>query len=427
MSHYFKYISEKGIANLAHYHYSGVDNSWCGTHFLKYWWTYAVEHLTPLWLAKVNLINLLILFSFFTLYSPNLITLVGLLCNIGMYLIIYFHCPTLTEEAPRWCYLAVAFLIFAYQTLDNVDGKQARRTKSSSPLGELFDHVCDAISVAMFAVVMSATLRVGPKWAFISLFVGIWPFYLAHWEEYHAGILVMGEFNGPTEAQVLFMIIEIITCIFSSDIWIIGPKDFTIGMMATVAVSFGAIFTIYQNFKNTFALQNRIPFMKCLIQLTPFVIFNILIIIWVSVSDLLTTQPHLFIMTIGMVFAYLQSRYITQRVCHDDCLLFYPILVPFAIVVFNSILASFQSNLISEYAMLWVMFVLACIQFLIFAVFTTRQLCDHLRIKVFTITSGGGGGGGSAGQPSESQQSSLLSAVEEGAIEHEDDDNNNNK
>jgi phosphatidylglycerophosphate synthase len=27
-----------------------------------------------------------------------------------------------------------------YQTLDAIDGKQARRTGTSSPLGELFDH-----------------------------------------------------------------------------------------------------------------------------------------------------------------------------------------------------------------------------------------------------------------------------------------------
>lgn len=32
------------------------------------------------------------------------------------------------------------------QTLDAVDGKQARRTNSSSPLGQLFDHGCDSFS-----------------------------------------------------------------------------------------------------------------------------------------------------------------------------------------------------------------------------------------------------------------------------------------
>jgi phosphatidylglycerophosphate synthase len=37
--------------------------------------------------------------------------------------------------------------LFVYQSLDAIDGKQARRTNSSSPLGELFDHGCDAISI----------------------------------------------------------------------------------------------------------------------------------------------------------------------------------------------------------------------------------------------------------------------------------------
>jgi phosphatidylglycerophosphate synthase len=36
--------------------------------------------------------------------------------------------------------------LFIYQTLDAIDGKQARRTKSNSPLGELFDHGCDGVS-----------------------------------------------------------------------------------------------------------------------------------------------------------------------------------------------------------------------------------------------------------------------------------------
>ncbi|KAN0053274.1 hypothetical protein ACTA71_009723 [Dictyostelium dimigraforme] len=365
MSKYFKYISEKGIANLANYHYSGVDNSFCGNKFLKHWWNYCVN-FTPLWLA------------------PNIITLVGLLCNIGMYLIMYINCPTLEEGAPRWCYFAVAFLIFAYQTLDNVDGKQARKTKSSSPLGELFDHVCDALSVAMFAIVMSATLRIGPYWTFFSFIVGMWPFYLAHWEEYHAGILVMGEFNGPTEAQVLFMIIEIITGIFGSEFWTYGTST-SVGIIATVFVSIGAVVTCLQNFSNTYKLENRMAFSKCLLQLTPICLFTGLIVIWASVSSLITEQPHLFIMTLGILFAYIQSRYITQRVCHDDCSLFYPVFVPIIIVVFNSILAASGHVLVSEIVALWILFSIACAQFLIFSYFTTQQLCDHLNIKVFTI------------------------------------------
>jgi phosphatidylglycerophosphate synthase len=43
-------------------------------------------------------------------------------------------------------YFLTALGLFLYQSLDAIDGKQARRTGSSSPLGELFDHGCDSVS-----------------------------------------------------------------------------------------------------------------------------------------------------------------------------------------------------------------------------------------------------------------------------------------
>ena len=46
----------------------------------------------------------------------------------------------LEGDAPRWVYYFNGFSVFWYLHLDCLDGKQARRTKSSSPLGQLFDH-----------------------------------------------------------------------------------------------------------------------------------------------------------------------------------------------------------------------------------------------------------------------------------------------
>lgn len=34
--------------------------------------------------------------------------------------------------------------------MDAIDGKQARRTGTSSPLGEFFDHGCDAINMMVY-------------------------------------------------------------------------------------------------------------------------------------------------------------------------------------------------------------------------------------------------------------------------------------
>jgi hypothetical protein len=61
-------------------------------------------------------------------------------------------------QAPSWVYYSFAFGMwmqvdpenpcearanwpYRYSTMDNVDGKQARRTGTSSPLGELFEYV----------------------------------------------------------------------------------------------------------------------------------------------------------------------------------------------------------------------------------------------------------------------------------------------
>lgn len=43
-------------------------------------------------------------------------------------------------QAPSWVYYSFAAGMWMYSTMDNVDGKQARRTGTSSPLGELFEY-----------------------------------------------------------------------------------------------------------------------------------------------------------------------------------------------------------------------------------------------------------------------------------------------
>ena len=79
--------------------------------------------------------------------APNLITIVGLAVNIVTTIVLAAYCgPAASDPAPRWACFLCGLGLFIYQTLDAIDGKQARRTGTSSPMGELFDHGCDAIS-----------------------------------------------------------------------------------------------------------------------------------------------------------------------------------------------------------------------------------------------------------------------------------------
>lgn len=68
------------------------------------------------------------------------------LIQLATFLSITNISPSLVLQAPTWAFLLSALGLFIYQSLDAIDGKQARRTNSSSALGELFDHGCDAVS-----------------------------------------------------------------------------------------------------------------------------------------------------------------------------------------------------------------------------------------------------------------------------------------
>ncbi|RVX06176.1 Choline/ethanolaminephosphotransferase 1 [Vitis vinifera] len=65
---------------------------------------------------------------------------------------------------------------------DAVDGKQARRTNSSSPLGELFDHGCDALACAFETMAFGSTAMCG-RTSFWFWVISAVPFYCATWEQ----------------------------------------------------------------------------------------------------------------------------------------------------------------------------------------------------------------------------------------------------
>ncbi|CAO3619311.1 unnamed protein product [Cunninghamella echinulata] len=178
--------SQAQLENLRYYQYSAVDKSYVTKYILRHYWNWAIE-LFPLWIA------------------PNLITLIGLffmIFNVGL---VYIYSNDFIQEAPSWVYLSFAIGLWLYSTFDNVDGKQARRTGTSSPLGELFDHGCDALNTTYITILQIAAFGLGNQGALmILLFMTTTSgFFLSTIEEYYTGILYLGYVNGPTEGLIL--------------------------------------------------------------------------------------------------------------------------------------------------------------------------------------------------------------------------------
>lgn len=117
--------------------------------------------------------------------SPNLITLLGLGFMMVNVILIAIYVPDLGTDAPNWLYFSFAAGLWLYSTFDNVDGKQARRTGTSSPLGELFDHGCDALNCTCVALLQAAALGLGHSYSTVGLvLLTIVGFYLSTAEEY---------------------------------------------------------------------------------------------------------------------------------------------------------------------------------------------------------------------------------------------------
>lgn len=136
---------------------------------------------------------------------------------------------------------------------DGIDGKQARRTKSSSPLGELFDHGLDSwatlfFPVGMYSVFGRAEGGVGVFRVYSILLGVMLCFALSHWEKYNTGVLYLPW--GYDISQIvsvsqdsLFSHVFIFFCLALSAV--ILRSGFNLYKCLLISFSFTVIFSIY--------------------------------------------------------------------------------------------------------------------------------------------------------------------------------------
>jgi hypothetical protein len=120
------YLTAQGLQTLKEYKYVSGFTGATDKYIMIPLWNWCLQFV-PLWMA------------------PNLLTIMSLLCGIACYFLFQFHSPDFNLHPPAWVFFTTSALMFLYLILDGLDGKQARRTGSSGPLGQLFDHGCDSI------------------------------------------------------------------------------------------------------------------------------------------------------------------------------------------------------------------------------------------------------------------------------------------
>ncbi|CAJ1426079.1 unnamed protein product [Effrenium voratum] len=165
-----------------------------GHKFQSAGYTWLDEKMEPFWSSVARQIPRRI--------SPNLISVLGGVCNAlaGVCAVLANH------QRQRAWYFVAPMLIFVYMTCDAVDGKHARNTKQSTPLGAVVDHGIDAFCAYTTGVAVTVTadpeLRDPMLMLAYCAFHGAW--FCAQWGE-----LVLGSLDqrGITEGEFASMLV----------------------------------------------------------------------------------------------------------------------------------------------------------------------------------------------------------------------------
>ncbi|XP_071867244.1 choline/ethanolaminephosphotransferase 1 bbc isoform X6 [Bombus fervidus] len=369
-----KLLSPGQLKRLSEHKYSCTTNSLLDG-FLQPWWDWLVSKV-PLWLA------------------PNLITIVGLIVNIATTLILVYYSPDAKTEAPRWACFLCALGLFIYQSLDAIDGKQARRTGTSTPLGELFDHGCDSISTVFIALSACIAVQLGyyPTWMFFQCFCAMTLFYCAHWQTYVSGSLRFGKVD-VTEAQFTIIMIHLISAIFGPQVWMIelpytGTEVKVFPLWAAVGIAIllaqssisvilaGGVGKNGSTVAGTSVLSPIIPF--------SFVVVPAFIIYRKSAEHVYENHPALYILAFGMVAAKVTNRLVVAHMTKNEMEYLDTSLIGPAMLFLNQYFNFF----IKEYYVLWLCFIWVTLDLLRYNTQICLEICDYMKIKLFRIPLG---------------------------------------
>ncbi|XP_013142436.1 PREDICTED: ethanolaminephosphotransferase 1 [Papilio polytes] len=230
-----RFLSKAELEGFEKYKYNSVDTSILSNYVMHPFWNWCVQ-FCPVWVA------------------PNLLTFTGFLLTVLNFLLFSYYdygFHALTEEnitndhIPNWVWAVSAINLFVAYTLDGIDGKQARRTGTSGPLGELFDHGLDSYSAVLIPTCLYSIFgrdELSPLRFFFVIWNIFINFYLTHWEKYNTGVMFLPW--GYDFTMLGSCILLLVTSAVGARAWHVPlPGGLTPGFLFELVLYFSAILT----------------------------------------------------------------------------------------------------------------------------------------------------------------------------------------
>ena len=373
------YVAKEYFENLRNYKYKSADSSITYKYIISPLCNHLVK-IFPEWVA------------------PNVITVSGFFLNIVYFSVTSYYTKFKGGEVPLWACIFCAFCYLLYQILDNIDGKQARRTNSSSALGLLVDHGTDSCTTFFITCGLGSILGLNSINQYILLWIMIIvPFYLNNWEQYMTGQLSLPCINGINEGTFLIFFLEIAIGIIGQDFLIenefeILGQSFQLNTLISLFFFItGILFGLLSIIKVLISKETENKLLGIL-DILPFLYFlsGFFAVVYLTDSIIVKDYPQLLIVTFGIQFAkmlgILQLSHLTKA---RFFIYNFTFIMPNACFIIHSILYYFIKEyrilFISIDDLIWFFLVFNFLCWLHFAYFCSEQLCIILGIYRFSI------------------------------------------
>ncbi|KAJ0171567.1 hypothetical protein K1T71_013117 [Dendrolimus kikuchii] len=386
----YKYLLRDHLEGFDNYKYMAIDTSPLSVYVMHPFWNRIVE-LIPKWVA------------------PNVLTFGGFLLVVMNFLFLSYYdydyyaasSPLNSttdamvnghaEVIPQGLWYAIGMFLFLAYTLDGIDGKQARRTQTSGPLGELFDHGLDSYTVFFIpACLYSIFGRLDYSIPPIRMYYVMWNlllnFYLSHWEKYNTGVLFLpwGYDFSMWASTVIFLWTGSHGTVFYKK-YAFGSYTlanvfewaiYGTGVMTNLPV---ALYNIYQSYKLRTGKMRTLT--EAIRPLWSFLSVVIVLSIWVHKSNRLPDYDlRALLLLMGTLFSNVACRLIVSQMSNQRCEAYNWLLWPLtAATTISLLMPQYEPILFYSMTMLTV---LAHIHY---GACVVRQMCDHFRISCFYI------------------------------------------
>lgn len=382
---YYPYLGRDILSGFDQYKYSCLDTSPLSNYVMHPFWNQVVK-ICPLWIA------------------PNLLTFVGFLCCIAHNLLTWIYDYTYDASTldspnpiPSGVWFAVSLLLFLSHTLDGIDGKQARRTGTSSPLGELFDHGCDSWSTVFITGTFYSVFGRNADGYSISefrMYCILWTiffsFHTSHWEKYNTGVMYL-----PWSYDIAMVggtVLYALTGMLGYETWkVLLPGGRSPGVIVESVLYFFCYgFALAVTLKNIYVSYRdgtgkMRPFLDAMVPMVSYFLALILCMVWVlaSPNGILESSVRIFFLMSGTLYANMSCRLIVTQMSNTKAQAFNLLLIPLGLAVL--ICTALPVSLGTEQAVLYLLTALVTVVHVHYGTCVVLQMCEHFRIECFKI------------------------------------------